>query len=173
MSVENVSGTHLRGSSYALVVLTAVAIFVQNLIISYQHSLRNSFVSSLTTVEWVVIIAGTYVVLPGLLFVAFYTVNALGPDQPMTGTFLLLLFSGVLTGSLLGQYVGGAPHQLIFLLTSDAFASDPGILQIWFEVFGPVVRDFFTVIGVFVVARSVQRQRRGDAESPVRTPAGQ
>ena len=58
MSVENVSGTHLRGSSYALVVLTAVAIFVQNLIISYQHSLRNSFVSSLTTVEWVVIIAG-------------------------------------------------------------------------------------------------------------------
>ena len=91
----------------------------------------------------------------------------------MTGTFLLLLFSGVLTGSLLGQYVGGAPHQLIFLLTSDAFASDPGVLQMWFEAFGPVVRDFFTVIGAFVVTRSVQRQHRGDAESPVRTPAGQ
>ena len=173
MSVENVSGTHLRGSSYALVVLTAVAMFVQNLIISYQHSLRNSFISSLTTVEWVVIIAGTYVVLPGLLFVAFYTMSVLGPNRPMTGTFLLLVFGGVLTGSLLGQYVGGAPHQLGFLLTSDAFASDPGVLQMWFEVFGPVVRDFFTVIGVLVVARSVQRQRRGDAESPVRTPAGQ
>ena len=172
MSTENVSRTHLRGSLYALIVLTAAAIFVRNLIISYQHSLRNSFVSSLTTVEWIVIIAGPYVVLPGLLFVAFYTVSALGPDQPMIGTFLLLVFGGVLTGSLLGQYIGGVPHQLGFLLTSDAFASDPGVLQMWFEVFGPVVRDFFTVIGVFVVARSVQRQRRGDAEPPVRTSAG-
>lgn len=166
MSLQSLLKSMSRLKLYTLVALATVTLFLENVIRSYQYSLREETVTTTwTALEWVINIGGTYLVVPGLLFVVFYVMGGVGPKQPLTGRLLLSLFGGCLAGSLLGQYVGGAPHAFVFLMTSNTFTPDPGILRLWFDVFGPLSRDFLTVLGILVLAQSVRHRNWSEKNS--------
>jgi len=159
MALRNALGSLSRVKSRPLVVVAAVTLFFENVTRSYQYSVREETVlTARTVVDWVVGVGGTYLVVPGLLFVAYYVTSGLGPELPLTGRFLLGLFAGVLAGSLLGQYVGVAPHPLVSLMTSDTFAAEPGTVRLWVDVFGSIGRDFLAVVGTLVLARGVRHR---------------
>ncbi|MDB2245381.1 hypothetical protein PM076_06065 [Halorubrum ezzemoulense] len=155
-----------RAKPYALAAVTAGVVFLEAVTRSRQYAIREGQpVTARTPLDLVVDVAGTYLVVPGLLFVAFYALIAPGSRIPLTGRSLLALFAGALIGGLAGQYVGVAPHSLRTLLWSGTFAADPQILRLWVDVFGSIGRDFLVAVGVLVVARTVRdrRNERSDA----------
>ena len=153
-----------RATAYALAVVTAGVVFLEDVTRSRQYAIREGQpVTARTPLDLAVDVAGTYLVVPGLLLVAFYAISTLGPRLPLTGRSLLALLAGAVAGGLAGQYVGVAPHSLRTLLWSETFAPDPLILRLWVDVFGSIGRDFLAAAGALVVTRAV-RDRRSDRE---------
>lgn len=166
MSLRSRSTSLSRLKPHAFVALATITLFFENVIQSYQYSILEETVTTTWTVwEWVITVGGTYLVVPAFLFVAFYVTSGVGPEQPLTARLLVGLLGGSLAGSLLGQYVGGVPHELVFLITSNTFALDPGILRLWFDVFGPISRDFLSILGALVLAQAVQHRNHSETNS--------
>ncbi|ELZ46005.1 hypothetical protein C464_11720 [Halorubrum coriense DSM 10284] len=156
-----------QAKAYALAAVSAALLFLETVVRSRQYSIREGQpVPARTALDLLVDVAGTYLVVPGLLFVAYYAIDGIGPRIPLTARSLGALLAAVVAGSLAGQYVGGAPHSLRFLLGSNAFAARPLTARLWLDVFGPIGRDFLAAVGLLVVTRAV-RHARGDREDPV------
>ena len=158
MALRNALRAPPRTRSSPFVIVAAVVLFLENVARSYQYSVREgTTLPARTALDWVVGVGGSYLVVPGLLVVAYYALSGLGGTPPLTGRFLVSLFAGVLAGSLLGQYVGVAPHPLVALLTSKTFAAEPATVRLWLDVFGAISREFLVVLGGVVLARVARR----------------
>jgi len=156
-----------RAKVYALAAVSAALSFLERVVRSRQYAIREGQpVPARTPLDLLVDVAGTYLLVPGLLFVAYYAIDGIGPRVSLTARTLGALLAAVVAGGLAGQYVGGAPHTLRLLLGATAIAARPLTARLWLDAFGPIGRDFLAAVGLLVVTRAV-RHARGDRDDAV------